>query len=147
MLKNTFFYFFQTIMIFIQGLLGILQIQIICRINPPRQTKHCLQIIQLHTIIRRLWMRTSQFSQFFQENRLYFLTPFHPIRLISHFFYFLFLTTATQFVLNGLDLLLQEIFTLLLINIFTGTHLNRCFNFSQLYLPIQYFQQTVCTFS
>ena len=92
-------------------------------------------------------MRTFQFGQLFQEEGTYFFAPFHFIRFIAHFFYFLLLSTATQFILNCFNLLLQEIFTLLLVYIFTGTHLNRRFNFSKLDLPVQYLQQTISTLS
>ena len=85
-------------------------------------------------------MSTFQFSQFFQKSLMHLGTPLHVFRFLTHFLYFLFLASATQFILNGFYLLLQEIFTLLLVNIFTSTHLDRCFNFGQLYLAVQNFK-------
>ena len=46
------------------------------------------------------------------------------------------LTAATQFILDGLDLLLQEVFALLLVDIFAGTHLDGCLDFCQLHLSL-----------
>ena len=53
----------------------------------------------------------------------------HFLRFIAHFFNFLFLTATTQLVLNRFDLLLQEIFALLLVDIFASTHLDGGFYF------------------
>ena len=81
-------------------------------------------------------MSTFQLGQFFQESFSDLRIPAHTFRLLAHFFNFLFLTATTQLVLTRLDLLLQEIFALLLVDIFTGTHLNRCLDFSQLDLTV-----------
>ena len=64
----------------------------------------------------------------------------HFLRFIAHFFNFLLLTAATQFILDGLDLLLQEVFALLLVDIFAGTHLDGCLDFCQLHFTVQNFQ-------
>ena len=81
-------------------------------------------------------MSTFQLGQFFQESFSDLRIPAHTFRLLAHFCNFLFLTATTQLVLNRFDLLLQEIFALLLVDIFTGTHLNRCLDFSQLDLTV-----------
>ena len=81
-------------------------------------------------------MSAFQLIHFLQENSFYFLIPFHHFRFLAHFFNFLFLTAATQFILNGFDLLLQEIFALLLIDVFTCTHLDRLFDFSKLHFAV-----------
>ena len=85
-------------------------------------------------------MSTFQLGQFFQESFSDLRIPAHTFRLLAHFFNFLLLTAATQFILDRFDLLLEEVFTLLLIDILTGTHLDGCLDFCQLYFAIQDFQ-------
>ena len=63
--QNAFFYFLQTIMVFIQCLFRIGKTQIISCINTPWQTKHRLQIIQLHAVVGRLGMGAFQLIHLF----------------------------------------------------------------------------------
>ena len=85
-------------------------------------------------------MSTFQFIQLFNESLSHFCTPFDGSSFTAHFFYFLLLTAATQFILNGFNLLLQEVFTLLLVNIFPCTHLYGFLYLGKLHFPIQYLQ-------
>ena len=75
-------------------------------------------------------MSAFQFREFLHESLSDFKIPTHSVCLLAHFFYFLLLAATTQFILDSFYLLLQEVFTLLLVNIFTGTHLNGCLDFS-----------------
>ena len=90
-------------------------------------------------------MCTFQFIHLFHESVSYFRTPLSSDCFTAQFFYLLFLATTTQFILNGLNLLLQEVFTLLLVNIFPCTHLYGLLDFGKLHFPIQYLQQTIST--
>ena len=137
MFQNTFFYFFQAVVILVQRFLGISQTQIIRCINTPWQTHHGLQVVQLYAVIRRLRMHTLQLIHFFQECAFYLFIPFYGFRFFPHFLYFLLLISTTQLILNSFNLLLQEIFTLLLVNVLAGTHLNRFLDFGKLNLTIQ----------
>ena len=51
----------------------------------------------------------------------------------------------TQFILDRFDLLLEEVFTLLLIDILTGTHLDGCLDFCQLHFAVQYLNKAIHT--
>ena len=92
-------------------------------------------------------MGTFQLGKLFQESFPHFGTPLHVFCLLAHLFYFLFLAATTQFILDRFNLLLQEILTLLLVNILTGTHLDRCLYFGQLHFTIQDFKQPIGTFT
>ena len=142
-LQYTLFYLLQAVMVFIQRLLCISQVQIIRCINAPRQTHHSLQVVQLHTVIGRLRMHALQLIHFFQECTFYFFIPFYGFSFFAHFFQFLLLTATTQFILNGFNLLLQEIFALLLVYILAGAHLDRFLDFGELNFPVQNFEQTI----
>ena len=65
MFQNTFFHLLQTIMVFVQCLFRIGKVQIIRSVNAPRQTKHCLQVVQLHTVVGRLGMGAFQLIHLF----------------------------------------------------------------------------------
>ena len=140
MFQNTFFHFLQSVMVFVQSLFCVFKVQIVSCIRTPRKIEHGLQIVKLYAVIRRLWMGAFQFSQFFHKCFPDFCVPTHSFCLLAHFFYFLLLAAATQFILDSLDLLLQEVFALLLVDIFTGTHLDGCLDFCQLHFAVQDFQ-------
>ena len=53
------------------------------------------------------------------------------------------LRCSAQFVLDGLDLLLEEVFALLLVDVLAGAHLDGFLDFGQLHLAVQDFQQAV----
>ena len=84
-------------------------------------------------------MQPIQPIHFFQEVVVDLLTPFFICRLVAEFFGIL-LCAGTQFVLNGFDLLLKEIFPLLLVYILLGPHLDTHLDFCKLYLAAQDFQ-------
>ena len=90
-------------------------------------------------------MGTFQLIHLFQERSLHLIIPFDGLRLLTHLLYFLLLTAATQLILNGFNLLLQEILTLLLVYILTCTHLDRLFDFGKLHFTIQNLKQAVGT--
>ena len=142
-LQYTLFYLLQAVMVFIQRLLCISQVQIIRCINAPRQTHHSLQVVQLHTVIGRLRMHALQLIHFFQECTFYFFIPFYGFSFFAHFFQLLLLAATTQFILNGFNLLLQEIFALLLVYILAGAHLDRLLNLGKLHFPIQNLKQAI----
>ena len=85
-------------------------------------------------------MCTLQFIHLFHKGVSHFYTPFSSECFAAQLFNFLFLATATQFILNGFNLLLQEVFTLLLVNIFSCTHLYGLLNLGKLHFPVQYLQ-------
>ena len=82
-------------------------------------------------------MQALQLMKFFVENLGNGLRPYLISRFVLQFLYIPIIHAATQLFLNRLDLLLQEIFLLLLINIFLRFHLDRSLQFDQLKLPVQ----------
>ena len=137
MFDNTFLYLLQTIMIPIQYPTGMIQVKIVCRIGFPWQTDNGLYILHLHRIIRRLRMQALQLMKFFVENLGNGLRPYLISCFVLQLLYIPIIHAATQLFLDRLDLLLQEIFLLLLINIFLRFHLDRSLQFDQLKLPVQ----------
>ena len=142
MFQDTFLYLFQPIMIFVQGLFRIDDTQIIHGINTPWQRQHGLQIGQLYTIVRCLRIDSFQFGHFLLKSRSHFLRPVHMTTFHTKFIDFTILS-VTQFVLDILDLLMQEILTLLTVNILTCTNLNGLLDISQTYLTVQDLNQLV----
>ena len=88
-------------------------------------------------------MHALQLIHFFQECTFYFFIPFYGFSFFAHFFQLLLLAATTQFILNGFNLLLQEIFALLLVYILAGAHLDRLLNLGKLHFPIQNLKQTI----
>ena len=82
-------------------------------------------------------MQALQLMKFFVENLGNGLRPYLISRFVLQLLYIPIIHATTQFFLDRLDLLLQEIFLLLLINIFLRFHLDRSLQFDQLKLPVQ----------
>ncbi|OPZ97124.1 MAG: hypothetical protein BWY72_01355 [Bacteroidetes bacterium ADurb.Bin416] len=76
-----------------------------------------------------MWIGSFQFGQFFFKHVGCLGVPFLFGCLVAHFLDILFLHAATQFILDGLDLLLEEIFALLLVDVFPGPGLDGYFEF------------------
>ena len=129
-------------MVFVQHLFGIGYVDDVVRINIPRKCQQSLKVSQLHVVVRRLRVDPFQFAYFFFESFAHFASPFLVAGLFSQFFHLVILSVA-QLVLNILDLLLQEIFTLLAIQIFASTHLDILFESSQLHFLVQHLNQPV----
>ena len=85
-----------------------------------------------------------QLSQFAIEDFAYLFVPLLIGSFGSKTFYF-FVLSRTQLILNILNLLLQEIFLLLLVEILTSTQLNVLLDERQLSLLVQYLNQRVQT--
>ena len=106
----------KTIVILIKNLLSILEIEVINRHVTPREIEHELDIIILYAVVRRAWIISLKLSHLLVED---FLDGRSPC---------LFLCTCTklsklldvihsELLLDGLELIVQEIFSLLLINL------------------------------
>ena len=80
-----------------------------------------MQIVQLHAVFRPLWIEHVEFVEFFVEGLLNLLVPFAGTGFLEQFLTFGRAFAIAQFLLDVLDLLLQEILTLLLVEVFAGT--------------------------
>ena len=145
MFQDAFLYLFQTIVVLVQGLFCILNAEIIGCIYVPRQGKQGLQISELHIIVWRLRINTLQLGNFFCKKFVHFLAPEFRRSLHAEFFNLTILATS-QFILDVLDLLLQEIFLLLTINILASSHLNGLLDSSQTNFTIQNLNKLINAF-
>ena len=144
MFQDAFLHLFQAVMILVQGLFGIHDAQVIGGIYPPRQSQQGLQISKLHIVIGRLRIDAFQLGYLLFKKLGHFLAPLIFGTLCTQFFHFAILS-ATQLILNVLDLLLQEVFALLAIDVLACTHLDRLFDISQTHFAVQYLNQAVHT--
>ena len=105
-------------MVAVQYLLGALQIHIVLRIFAPRQVDQRLQVVQQYVEVGRVLVQLIQFLSLLVEELLNVLRPFLLFGLLQQFL-LLRGTLVAHFGLQVLDLLLQEVVTLLLVNIIT----------------------------
>ena len=124
-------------MVLIKDLLRALQIQVVLCIFSPGQVHQCLQVIQLHTVLRSLRIEQIQFVKLFVECLMNLFRPFLVACLCLQVFSLWRTFTVTQLFLDIPDLLLQEVFTLLLIQVFTGLCTDVGFDLQQSYLLMQ----------
>ena len=143
MFDDALFHLLQPVVITIQDFLGMGKIEIILAVFVPRQIDDRLYILRLDGKIRRLRMQTFQLAHFLFKRFGYRRRPFFLGSLFAQFLYLQLVDIAPQLFLDGLDLLLEKIFLLLLVNILVRLHLDGCFQFHQLILPIQDEQKTV----
>ena len=80
-----------------------------------------MQIVQLHAVFRSLRIEHVELVEFFVEGLLNLLVPFAGAGFLEQLLPFGRAFTIAQFLLDVLDLLLQEILTLLLVEVFAGT--------------------------
>ena len=128
-------------MVFVEHSFCIVQIVIVAGVVLPWQGKQGIEVGQLHAVIPNLWIHPLQLHHLLQEILEHFCTPgllMAPLPQITDHHGLL---PTTQFILNGLELLLQEVLTLLLIDIFARTHLNRLLQLVIMNLPIEHLYQ------
>ena len=105
-------------MVAVQYALGTLQVHIVFRIFTPWQIHQRLQVVQLHIIVGRILIQLIQFVCFLIEKFLDIFGPFLHTGLFQQVL-LLRCTLVTHLSLQVLDLLLQEIVSLLLVNVVT----------------------------
>ena len=112
MLKDAILDFFQAIVVFIELLLHLFEVKVVLGIGVPRQIEHIIQIGILYRVIWSLGIDTFQFLEFLVKVLLHFFAPLHLAAALLQFLNIV--SIGAQFLLNGADLLLQEVVTLLL---------------------------------
>ena len=140
-LKYALFDFLQSIMLAVQYALRIRNADFIFRLLPPRQVGQRLQIVKFYAVIRVLRIKAFELLQLFIKCLLHFWWKVQIFCLLSQLFHVAILRIA-EFALNILNLLLQEIFFLLLIQLFARLVLNMQLQRSILALSIQDAHQT-----
>ena len=96
----------------------------------------------MHVIVGRLRIDTFQFGQLTLENLFYFRFPAFLFSLLAKFVNLVILSVA-QLILNVLDLLLEEVLTLLAVEFLTRTHLDALFQGGQLDVFVQQLDKAV----
>ncbi len=119
-------------MIPVQNAAGPFQVEVVGGILVPRQIQQGIQVIQLRGILGRMLADAFQLGQFLIEHSCRFFVPFLLDGPVLHFLQVLFLHAPAQFVLDGLDLLLQEILPLLLVDVLAGFRLDGHLELQQL---------------
>ena len=99
-------------MVVVEFLLHFLEVEIVLGIGVPRQVKHIVKIGILHRVVGGLRIKALQFAQFLVK---VFLNALAPLHLVAALLQLLdVIDIGTQFLLDGTNLLLQEMVTLLL---------------------------------
>ena len=116
MFQNAVFDLFQAVMVGIELLLNLLEVKVILGIGVPGQVQHVVQIGILHRVVGGLGIEAFQLSEFFLKVLLDILVPLHFVGTFLEFVDIV--DVGTQFLLNRAYLLLQEVVTLLLRQLF-----------------------------
>ena len=122
-------------MVGVQYLLRMLQIQIVLRTVVPRQVQHLMQVIRLHRIIGRLRIQAFHLVQLLVEQLPYILVPLLFCRAFLQLLELLVRRITAQLILDGLDLLVEEILPLLLVDVRLHLLLDIVFQLQQIDLP------------
>ena len=91
--------------------------QVIYRAVIPRQIYHCLQVVDLCGIVRTLRMQGVESLEFLIEYFLYILIPIFTLGFFKNLFLLRAHVVSAELFLDVLELLLQEVFTLLFVQI------------------------------
>ena len=130
MLDNSLFDLLETVMIFIENLLGLLQVEIVFRGFRPWQRNHPIQIIAQRGGLGRIRMHTFQASKlpfgFFGHLGRHFGLFDFPAVLLDLFLQFI---SFTQFLLDRFHLLAKVKLALALIHLATGLRVDVVLNF------------------
>ena len=140
-LKYALFDFLQPIMLAVQYALRIRNADFIFRLLTPRQVGQRLEIVKFYAVIRVLRIKAFELLQLLIKRLLHFWWKVQIFCLLAQLFHVAILRIA-EFALNILNLLLQEIFFLLLIQLFARLILNMQLQRSILALSIQDTHQT-----
>ena len=98
----------------------MLQAQVVLGTFIPRQIHQGLEIVELGGVVWTLWVKRIEFLEFFLEGFLHILVPFLGLSLVENLFFLRTHIVAAQLFLDVLELLLQEVFTLLLVDVVLG---------------------------
>ena len=116
-LKNALLHFLHTIVVLVKNAFRTLQVKVVLGIFIPGQIDHRLQIVHLYTVIRALRIQRVQLVQLLLKGLGNIIRPLFGLGLFYQFLLVGGGITVTQFLLDVLDLLVQEVFTLLLVKI------------------------------
>ena len=102
---------------FVENFLGMLEAQVVLSVFIPRQVYHGLQVVDEDRVVGALWVDGFELVQFLIERLGCSLVPFLVLGLFSQFFSLRILLVSPQFLAYVLELLLQEVFSLLFVEV------------------------------
>ena len=140
MFQNTLLDLFHSVVVTVEYTAGILHVEVILRRDSPGKSHNRLQVVKLYVVVRSLRIDALQLVQFTLEGLRHFLWECQGLGFILQFrpvSVFVF----TQFTLDVLDLLMQEVFLLLLVQFRSGLVLNVTFELCKLTFSVQQLQE------
>ena len=146
MFQDTILHLFHSIVIVVQYLLGALNAEVVFGVFVPRQAHHCLQIGELYAVIGTLRIKRIELIQLLIEDLAHLFRPLLILRFLFQLAVFGRAFAVAQFLLDVLDLLLQEIFALLFVDVFARFGANVLLDLQQLHFFIEGAQSDVDTF-
>ncbi len=133
----------QSEMVIIQNIPGIYQIKVIVCVIAPWQVKQSLDVIHLHRIFCCCGIKTMKLAQLLPEGFLHIIAPEFQLSLFPVLFYLLVRRVTPKLILNGLHLLMEQEFTLLLVEVDLYLRLQFIFKLKNLDLLNQIFKQCI----
>ena len=131
-LDDAVFDIFKSVMVFIELVLNLFEVEIILGIYTPREIEESVEIGVLHRVVGRLRMNTLQFAHFLFESGSSGFVPIFLFGASAQFIKILVGTGISKFVLDSANLLLQEMLTLLLREVFSSLILDFRLDFNEL---------------
>ena len=113
-----------------------LQVEVVLCVFAPRQCNHRLQIVVLYAVLRTLRVEHVEFVKFLAESLCNVLRPVLLSRFLLKLLAFRRTFASAKFLLYVLNLLLQEVFALLLVEILAGLCADILLQFEQLNLLV-----------
>ena len=145
MFQDTLLDLLHTIMVLIEDFLRPFQVKVVFSIFFPRQADKCLQIVELHIEFRTLRIQIVQLLHFLKES---LVDLSRPVFLLCLLYQFVFLRrrVISHLRLHVLNLLLQEIVTLLLVDVFACFVPDVCLQILEVDLTIDNFHHVEKSF-
>ena len=122
--QDALLYILHAVVVVVQNALGTGQTEVVLGVGIPRQIYHRLQESDLYRIVRTLLVQRVELGDFFLENLGGFLAPVLRFRLFQNLLLLRTGVAFSQFFPDVFDLLLEEVFLLLFIEVVVGFVLN-----------------------
>ncbi len=133
--------FLHAVVVLVEHFLSALEIETILCVFAPGQSGHLLQVVELHAILRTLWVKHVELVQFLVEYLGNILRPVHLLGLVEQLGLLRRAVGTAEFLLDVLHLLLQEVFLLLLVEVLPRLLVNLILELLQLNLTVLNLQQ------
>ena len=140
-LQYALLHLLHAIVVVVEHALGALDVEVVLGIFVPGQGHHLLQVVDLHAVFGALRVEHVELVELLGEGLGNLLGPFLVFRLFEQFFLLGRFLVASQFLLDVLHLLMQEVLALLLVEVLVGLLANLVFQFLQLYVAVFELQQ------